>query len=133
MGSVIAIIMMLIFVHLPPVPLWQLMVVNVLMFSGIMSRMIPSQALMTAIPKMQDRGAFMSVNSSLQQVAGGVAAAIAGAIIVQQPSGRLLHFDTLGYICIGVIIFCAYLMYIISKRVGRKVHPVPTGAVEMVA
>src|SRR5215207_1253586 len=60
MGSVIAIIMMLIFVHLPPVPLWQLIVVNVLMFSGIMWRMIPSQALMTAIPKMQDRGAFVS-------------------------------------------------------------------------
>jgi predicted MFS family arabinose efflux permease len=121
-GSVVAIVMIIVFTHLPPVPVWQLVAVNVLMFTGIMSRMIPSQALMTAIPKMEDRGAFMSVNSSLQQVAGGVASFIAGLIIVQQANGKLLHFDTLGFICCGVIVVCASLVYIISKRVAKKLH-----------
>jgi len=124
-GSVVAIIMIIVFTHLPPVPVWKLIVVNVLMFSGIMSRMIPSQALMTAIPRMEDRGAFMSVNSSLQQVAGGIASWIAGLIIVQQANRKLLHFDTLGYICIGVILVCASLVYIISKRVAKKLHHAP--------
>ncbi|HYC30219.1 MAG TPA: MFS transporter, partial [Chitinophagaceae bacterium] len=57
-GSVVAIVMIIVYTHLPPVPLWKLVIVNVFMFSGIMSRMIPSQALMTAIPNMEDRGAF---------------------------------------------------------------------------
>lgn len=126
-GSVVAIIMIIVFTHLPPVPVWKLVVVNVLMFTGIMSRMIPSQALMTAIPRMEDRGAFMSVNSSLQQVAGGVASWIAGLIIVQQAGGKLLHFDTLGYICIGVILVCGSLVYVISKRVEKKLHHSPAG------
>ncbi len=39
---------------------------------GIMSRMVPSTILATAIPDMKDRGAFMSINSSLQQMAGGI-------------------------------------------------------------
>ena len=121
-GSVVAIVMIVVYTHLPPVPVWKLVIVNVLMFTGIMSRMIPSQALMTAIPKMADRGAFMSINSSLQQVAGGVAAWIAGLIIFQQANGKLLHFDTLGFICIGVITVCAFFMYVISKRVASKLH-----------
>jgi predicted MFS family arabinose efflux permease len=95
------------------------------MFAGVMSRMIPSTALMTAVPKTEDRGAFMSINSSLQQIAGGVASVIAGWVIVQQPGGKLLHFNTLGYVCISIMVVCAACMYTINKRVLKKAHDVP--------
>src|SRR5882724_3745284 len=75
------IIMVTIYTNLGPTPLWLVVVFNVLMMAGIMSRMIPSTALTTAIPDMRDRGAFMSINSSLQQIAGGIAAAFAGVIV----------------------------------------------------
>lgn len=65
-------------------PLWLVMVVNVLMIMEILSRMVPAVALTTAIPDLADRGAFMSINSSLQQIAGGVAAAAAGMIVKQK-------------------------------------------------
>jgi predicted MFS family arabinose efflux permease len=119
-GTVLSIIMVTVYVNLTPVPLWQVIMISTIMFAGIMSRMIPSTALMTAVPKPEDRGAFMSVNSSLQQVAGGIASMIAGFIIVQEGSGRLRHFDTLGYVVIGVMIICAWLMYIISSRIAKK-------------
>lgn len=122
-GSVLAMIMIFIYTNLTPIPVWQLIVINMIMFAGIMSRMIPATALMTAIPALEDRGAFMSVNSSLQQIAGGVASVIAGLIILQQPSGRLLHFDTLGYVCIAVMILCIGLLYFINKRVETIVNP----------
>jgi predicted MFS family arabinose efflux permease len=122
MGTVLAIVMVAIFTHLKPLPVWELMIVNTVMFAGIMSRMIPSQALMTAIPSTEDRGAFMSVNSSLQQVAGGVASVIAGMIIVQQANHKLLHFDTLGFVVIAVMIVCCFMMYAISKRVSKTVQ-----------
>ena len=44
---------------------------------------------MTAIPEPKDRGAFMSINSSVQQISGGVASAIAGLIVVQTNGGKL--------------------------------------------
>jgi MFS family permease len=121
-GTVVSMIMVVVYVNLNPIPLWELIVINTVMFAGIMSRMIPSTALMTAVPKMEDRGAFMSVNSSLQQVAGGVASVIAGFIIIQEGTGRLRHFDTLGYVVMGVMIICACLMYIISSRVAKKMQ-----------
>lgn len=124
-GTVLAIIMVIIFTNLPPISLWSLIGINTIMFAGIMSRMIPSTALMTAIPKLEDRGAFMSVNSSLQQIAGGIASVLAGLIIIQEKNGRLHHFDTLGYVVILVMLICAVLMYFISRQVARKLKAVP--------
>jgi predicted MFS family arabinose efflux permease len=121
-GTILSIIMVAVYVNLNPIPLWELILINTIMFAGIMSRMIPSTALMTAVPKMEDRGAFMSVNSSLQQVAGGVASMIAGLIIVQEKTGRLHHFDTLGYVAMVVMIVCAFFIYIISRRIAKKMH-----------
>lgn len=121
-GSIIAMIMIWVYTHLNPVPVWQVIVVNTIMFAGIMSRMIPSTALMSAIPSLEDRGAFMSINSSLQQVAGGVASVLAGLIIYQKADGQLVHFDTLGYVAIFIMVICAFQMYVISKRVTRKLQ-----------
>lgn len=132
-GSILAAIMVVIYTNLSPVPVWQVIAISALMFAGVMSRMIPSQALMTAVPKMQDRGAFMSINSSLQQIAGGVASVIAGMIIAQQPGGRLLHFNTLGYVVIIIMGICALCMYAINKQVLRKIHIKSQEKVELVA
>jgi predicted MFS family arabinose efflux permease len=132
-GSILAAIMVIIYTNLTPVPVWLVIVISALMFAGVMSRMIPSQALMTAVPKMQDRGAFMSINSSLQQIAGGVASVIAGMVIIQQPDGKLLHFNTLGYVAICIMAVCIVCMYAINQQVLRKVHVKPEQTVELVA
>ena len=88
-------------------PLWFVMIVNVLMMAGIFSRMIPATALTTSIPDMQDRGAFMSINASLQQIAGGIAAAVAGSIIVQKTKySPLEHYNTLGYLIVVISLYC---------------------------
>ena len=49
-GSAMSVVMVLIYTHLGHVTLTTAIVVNVLMFVGIFSRMIPSQALISAIP-----------------------------------------------------------------------------------
>jgi predicted MFS family arabinose efflux permease len=121
-GTAIAMIMVVIYTHLTPIPLWELVIINILLFAGVMSRMIPSSALMTAIPNASDRGAFMSINSSLQQIAGGIASVIAGWIIFQDPSGKLHRFDTLGFISIFVMIMCGYFMVLINRAVTKKLQ-----------
>ena len=121
-GSVLAALMILIYTNLGSVPLWEVIVICSLMFAGVMSRVIPATALTTAVPRIEDRGAFMSINSSLQQIAGGVASVIAGWVIIQQPGGRLLHFDTLGYMCIGLMVACGVCMYVINGQILTMVH-----------
>lgn len=120
-ASVWTIIMIGVYTNLSVTPLWLVAVLNVLMMMGIMGRMVPSTALVTSIPAMQDRGAFMSINSSLQQIAGGIAAAFAGTIVVQKDKfGPLEHYNTLGFIIIAISIVSILLMYRVSKLIKRK-------------
>lgn len=120
-GSAIAIVMVIVYTNMPVIPLWQVIIINMLLFMGIMSRMVPSTALATAIPDMKDRGAFMSINSSLQQLAGGVAAIFAGFIVKQETKlSPLEHYNTLGYIVAFVILVCLFFVYRVSKLVKSK-------------
>jgi predicted MFS family arabinose efflux permease len=122
-ASVWMIIAVIIYTNLTPVPLWIVLSVNVLMMIGMMSRMIPSMALATALPKLQDRGAFMSINSSLQQFAGGIAASVGGFIVVQKTKySPLEHYDTLGYVIVGISIIGIYAVYRVSKVVKKQLH-----------
>ena len=116
-GSILTIIMVTIYCGLGITPIWLVIVLNVILFIGITARMISSQALMTAIPAPSDRGAFMGINSSIMQISGGVASAIAGMIIVQTESGKLLHYPTLGYVVNGTIVITVILMFFINKMI----------------
>ena len=116
-------IMVIIYTHLSVTPLWLVIILNILMMMGIMSRMVPSTALVTGIPDMQDRGAFMSINSSLQQIAGGIAAAVAGMIVVQKDKfSPLQHYPTLGYVMVSISMVGVFLLYRVSTMVKRKLN-----------
>ena len=116
-GSLLTMIMAAIYCNLSITPFFVVAAVSVLMFLGVSSRMIASSALMTAIPDPADRGAFMSINSSVQQISGGIGSAIAGLIVVQSGSGTLQHYDTLGYIVIGAMAVTMVLMYFVNRLV----------------
>ena len=118
MGSILSAVMVLIYTNLGVTPLANVMLVNVVMFVGIFSRMVPSQALMSAIPAPASRGSFMSVSSSLQQMAGGIGSVVAGLIVVQAPDNTIQHFDTIGLVMLGTITVSVIMMYFINKMVA---------------
>jgi len=90
---------------------------------GIMSRIIPSMALVSTLPQMQDRGAFMSINSSLQQIAGGLAAGVGGLIVVQKTKNSPLeHYNTLGYLIIVISVLGIITLYRVSKIIKKEKH-----------
>ncbi len=120
-GSIWAMVFILIYTNLGPTPLWIIVPLNILLFMGIMSRMIPATTLTSAIPNMQDRGAFMSINSSLQQIAGGLATLIAGFIIVQKDKNSPLeHYPILGFIGAIVMIIAIWFIYRVYRIVEEK-------------
>ncbi len=123
-GSIITLIMVTIYCNLGTTPIWLVLLINIILFAGILSRIIPASALMTAIPETKDRGAFMSVNSSVQQISGGIAAGIAGLIVVQSPAGMLERYDTLGYVVAGSIVISVLMMYNINNHVKQKMKVV---------
>ncbi len=116
-GCALSIVMVVVYTHLGHVSLVTVIVVTVLMFVGIFSRMIPSQALMSAIPEITKRGAFNAVSASVQQFSGGIASMIAGVIVAQDAGGDLQHFDQLGYIVVATTLLSLGLMYFLQKTV----------------
>jgi len=120
-GSILSIIMILIYTNLNPIPLWEIVVVNMILFMGIMSRMIPATTLNTAIPGLEDRGAYMSISSSLQQIAGGIAAVCAGYIVHQKTkTAPLENYDILGYV-IAIITLCSiFFIWRVNQLVKSK-------------
>jgi len=118
-GCALSIVMVLVYTHLGRVPLVTVIAVNVLMFVGIFSRMIPSQALMSAIPEVTKRGSFNAVSASLQQISGGIASIIAGIVVAQGPGGDLQRFDRLGYIVVATTLLSLGLMYFIQRAVAE--------------
>jgi predicted MFS family arabinose efflux permease len=118
-GCIVTIGMVLIYTHLGLTPLWQLIGVLSVLQLGIFSRMISASALMSALPEPTDRGAYMSISSSLQQVAGGVAAVFSGMIVVPRPDGGLLHFARVGYVLVCTTLITLVMMYWINRTIAR--------------
>jgi predicted MFS family arabinose efflux permease len=127
-GCVVTIVMVLIYTRMSNVTLWTLITVSALLQIGIFSRIISSSALMSALPSPPDRGAYMSISSSLQQMSGGLAAMLGGMVVVQASNGRLLHFDLLGDILVCTTLASFVLMYFVNRRVmgaAAAVAPLP--------
>ena len=115
------VIMVLIYTNLHDVPFWIVILANLLMMMGVMTRIIPSNTLITALPEMQDRGAFMSIYSSLQYLSGGIAAVVGGLIIHQKTkSSPLENFNILGIVMIFIALICVVLIFKINKVVQAK-------------
>jgi predicted MFS family arabinose efflux permease len=119
-GTAMSVVMVLIYTHLGQTTLTIAIIVNVLMFVGIFSRMIPSQALISAIPAASQRGSFSAISASVQQLSGGLGSVFAAMIIAENADGSLRHFDRLGYIVVGTSIVALIAMYFVQRQVARK-------------
>jgi len=119
-GTAMSVVMVTIYTHLGQVGLVLVIAVNVLMFVGMFSRMIPSQALISAIPAPHQRGSFSAVSASLQQLSGGLGSVFAAAVIAQNDDGSLRYFDRLGFIVVGTSLAALVAMYFVQQQVARK-------------
>ncbi len=80
-------------------------------FSG--SRMVVGNAQITSTVNAKERGSFLIINSSLQQLSTGIIAAIGGAIVTNDAAKKLLHYPILGII--GVVL--ALLALVVFKKI----------------
>lgn len=119
-GSTVTIVMVLIYTHLQVVSFELLVLVNVAMFVGIFSRMIPFQAMVSSVPDLTQRGSFNAINAAIQQLSGGVASVVAGHIVSFGADGKLQHFDVVGYVVVGSTLVAASLAWRVQRGIQRR-------------
>ena len=109
------IVMVLTYTHLGVSTLTFVTVINVVLFIGIFSRMIPFQALMSQVPAQTQRGSFNAINASVSQLAGGLASLVAGHIVQQGADGRIHHYDVAGYVVVVTSLTACVLLWRIQR------------------
>jgi predicted MFS family arabinose efflux permease len=117
-GCAATIIMVMIYTHLGVTPLSVVILINCLLYVGVSSRMISASALISAIPYPADRGSYMSISSSIQQISGGIAAVVGGLIVTETSTGALEHYDIVGYVLVASTLITLIMMYFISRRIA---------------
>jgi predicted MFS family arabinose efflux permease len=116
-ASGIVIVVVLYYTRLENAPLWEMIIISVVMFACVSGRMASAGALVSAVPAPQDRGAYMSISSSLQQLAGGIASFLAGLLVYQGPTGHLEHYPRIGVAVSVATLLAIGLMYRVHRLV----------------
>lgn len=98
------------------VPLWVILAISTIFFITVNGRMIPMQAIVSGVVAPQQRGGFMSINSSVQQLASGAGATIAGSIVYTSADGHFENYAYVGYFSIVMILIALFL--------AKKVKPI---------
>lgn len=104
-------------------PIGIVLAVTTFNFIFIGGRMIPGSTMITATVLPQNRGSFMSINSSIQQLASGLGAFVAGLIVYKNSNGELINYNIVGYMAVLASIISIVLA---NKIVAVDTKPVST-------
>ncbi len=130
-GTFLSITIVLIYTNLGVTPILYVVLLNIILFIGINSRIVPAQALLTSVPSPQDRGAFMSLNSAIQYLSGGISASIAGLIVYKDASGQIHNYPIIGFVVTGTSLIALVLMFRLNNLLKQK--PVEELPIEKIA
>ncbi len=97
-------IMVAVITNLPRVSFPIVLVFFGIWFAVATGRAVTAQALLSNVPLPAQRGSFMSFNSSVQQLGTSAASFLSGILVVKSTDGRLIGYDTVGYVSIVVLL-----------------------------
>ncbi len=84
------------------------------------SRIVTAQAMISEVVKPEQRGSFMSINGSVQQLGSGLASIAAGLIVVTEKSGKLNRYNWVGYLSVVILIGSLFLGKLLFREIDRK-------------
>jgi predicted MFS family arabinose efflux permease len=121
--ALVAMVVLLVFTHLPPVPLWVLISVTTLFFVFVSGRMVPGMALITGASAPAVRGTFMSLNGTVQSAAMGIASMAGGMVIGRDANGQLTGYHYNGWIAVALSLLALWWV----GRLKVRAAPRPVG------
>jgi DHA1 family inner membrane transport protein len=114
--GVFCLLPLLLITHMPPASLPLTLVVTTLFMVGTSIRWVPLMAMITASAAPHERGSFLSVNSSVQQMVMALAPILTGLLLGSEPDGAQgLPLD--GFPRVGVV--AAVAMFASVLLAGR--------------
>jgi predicted MFS family arabinose efflux permease len=122
--SLFAVVPILALTNLPPVPLVVAVTVSTLLMICMSGRFVPAMAMMTATVEARYRGGFMSVNSSVQQFACGLASWITGDVLGQGPHQEITHYPVAGLLSLACVLACIWLARFL-RPAPEELSPAP--------
>jgi predicted MFS family arabinose efflux permease len=117
--TVIAWIPVVVLCNAGPLPTIQILILMTVFMMFVSGRMVPAMALVTAAADPQRRGSFMSLFTSVQAAAMGLAALIGGQIVRELPDGGLAHFNWLGILSVATSLVTLFMATRIASWVRR--------------
>lgn len=97
--------------NLPPVSMAVALVATSSFFVVASGRNVPATTLGTAVVKPENRGSFMSLRQSVNEMALAISSFVAGLIVVEQPDGSLGNYSYVGYLSIGMSLLAVWLAW----------------------
>jgi predicted MFS family arabinose efflux permease len=100
MVALAASVPLIVVTHVGAVPLWVWLLCTTAFFVLASGRFIPGMAIITSAAQPKLRGTFMSLNGTIQSLAMGLATTMAGFLITQDSSGKIIGYPIVGYIAV---------------------------------
>lgn len=97
-------------------PIAYVLSIAALFFVASNGRFVPAWAMITSTVKPESRGSFLSLNSSVQSLAGGAGSFLASLVVVRATDGQLANFEIIGYFSIAI--------GIVALLIGRGLRPI---------
>lgn len=116
----LSLFMVLIVTSLPNVHFFIVILLFAVWFILATSRALMAQAMVSEVVSSEHRGSFMSINGSIQQLGSGIAALLAGAIVITKRSGQVLNYKYVGYLSIIVLIATMILAQVVFKKIDKR-------------
>lgn len=109
LSVIFSLFMVFIITRMPNVPFMIVLMFFAIWFVVATGRIVTAQAMISQVVPASQRGSFMSINGSVQQLGSGIAAMCAGAIVTTEPSGRIHYYEWVGYL--SILVLTATLFY----------------------
>ncbi len=117
--AVAAMVPILLVTHLGTSPLWVWLICTTAFFVLVSGRFIPAMAIITSSAQPRLRGTFMSLNSTMQSLAMGLATTLGGFITTQDANGLIVGYPSVGYIAIAANLIA---IWFVSRIVMHDQH-----------
>ena len=112
--------MVILITNMPKVPFPVVLAFFAAWYVFATGRAVTAQAMISEVVKPEQRGSFMSFNGSVQQLGTSIASIAAGLIVIKDSTGKIQHYEWLGYLSIVVLLGSLILGRYIFKKMDKE-------------
>ncbi|MEN0003980.1 MAG: MFS transporter [Bacteroidota bacterium] len=107
-SSLFALASIFVITNLPEVSIILALCATSSFFVVASGRSVPATTLITSVVKPENRGSFMSIRTSANEMALALSSFVAGMIIYERPDGSLANYEYVGYIAIAMSLLAIF-------------------------